>query len=148
MKRMISRLIAFTLTPFVVAVSCAEGAEYYAATNGAGSPGTSWATAFTNLQAALNAATSSGDIIYVAGHTFGVTGVVKWTVSGITIRGGYEGVGTPGNNDPSRWQTVIRPFDSYSHRMRALSVSGLTSGTLEQVTFTHPGLLWLGWWRA
>lgn len=113
----------------------AAALEYYAATNGAGTPGTDWAGAFTNLQDALNAATGSGDLIYLAGHTFAVSNTLRWTNSGVTLRGGYEGVGAPGSNNPSLWPTVIKPSASgAAARYRVLYITNLTAGTMEQVT--------------
>ena len=74
----------------------AQAMVYYVATNGNNSTGTDWANAFTNLQSALTAA-GNGDEIRVAGHTFWVASQLDWSgVSGVSILGGWEGVGDPG----------------------------------------------------
>lgn len=95
------------------------GVAWHVATNGDGSIGTDWATAFRAIQPALDAA-ESGDTVRVAGHTFLVSTAVEWTVSGVTLTGGYEGSGTPGSNSPSRWPTVIGRQPTYTTRLLRL----------------------------
>jgi hypothetical protein len=113
----------------------AGAADWYVATNGAGTPGTAWNTAFTNIQTALNAATNN-DTIYLAGHTFGITTQLVWTTSYVTVRGGYAATNAedkPGTNNPALWPTVIRPANATN---RILYINAVTNGTVEGVTLT------------
>ncbi len=85
---------------------------WYVATTGDGSDGQSWATAYTNIQQALDAA-QPGDEIFLKGERFNIcsdpteNNQLLVTTPNLRIRGGYEGVGTPGANDPSVWVTII-----------------------------------------
>jgi hypothetical protein len=115
----------------------ASAADLYVATNGNDSTHSSWSTAYTNVQDALHAATS-GDRIYVAGHTFSVTNSLSWTgvASFVTIRGGYAATNDtslPGSNNPTLWPTVFRRASGLD---RVWSIMGVTNGTLSQVTIT------------
>ena len=85
---------------------------WYVATTGDGTDGQSWATAYTNIQTALNAA-QPGDTLFLKGERFDIcddparlTQLIV-TTAAIRIRGGYLGVGTPGSNDPTLWPTII-----------------------------------------
>jgi parallel beta-helix repeat protein len=108
------------------------GSSCYVATNGA-SPwdGSSWATAFTNIQEALNVASNGGNI-YLAAHTFRCPGQVNWNNSShVSIQGGYTGDGGPGTlaNTP----TVITLAGG---AMRIMLISGVTNASLVRVTIT------------
>jgi hypothetical protein len=108
---------------------------WYAATNGTDGAWTNWTTAGTNLQAILDNAVSN-DTIYIAGHTFGLTSQLVWTVSYVPLRGGYAATNAadhPGPNNPALWPTVIQRA---SGNTRILHVNGVTNGTLDQVTLT------------
>jgi len=72
---------------------------YYVATTGDNSTGTSWATAFTSIQTAINSA-SSGDIVYIAAGTYsgGFTANVqdleiRAYTGGVIVEGSGSGVG-------------------------------------------------------
>jgi parallel beta-helix repeat protein len=112
--------------------------EYYVAAGGSGAPGTSWATAFTNVQDALNAAVGGNDLIYVKGDTFTLPAALTWSASasGVTLRGGYEGAGTPGNHDAAQWPTVIRR-DPAALNFRLIDMSGATGANIEDVTLAN-----------
>jgi hypothetical protein len=108
------------------------------ATNGNDSTHSSWSTAYTNVQDALNAARSN-DTVYLAGHTFRITNQLSWTgiASYVTIRGGYAAtndVDQPGSYDARRWPTVIAR--SGSNRFRVLAMTSITNCTMERVTVT------------
>ena len=107
------------------------GEPWYVATNGNGSAGTSWTTAYTNLQQALDAA-NGGDTIYIAGHTFNSNTTVQlisqlvWTNKGLTILGGYAADGgTPGALTSTPTVLVAQPSAATN---RILYISGVTNG--------------------
>ena len=111
--------------------------SWYVATNGNGSAGTSWLTAYTNLQQALDAA-SGGDTIYIAGHTFNSNTTIQliselvWTNKGLTILGGYAADGgTPGALTSTPTVLVAQPSAATN---RILYISGVTNGWLQGVT--------------
>ncbi|MHC4676153.1 MAG: right-handed parallel beta-helix repeat-containing protein, partial [Planctomycetota bacterium] len=80
--------------------------------------GTCWADAFTHLQDALTAV-NPGDEIRVAqgiytpdkggGNTLGNRGARFQLISGVTVKGGYAGFGTPDPNDrdPNIYDTLL-----------------------------------------
>ena len=110
---------------------------WYVATNGV-SPwdGTTWATAFTNVQQALNTA-ANGETIYIAGHGFPLTNQLSWASKGLTILGGYAADGgTPGalTNTP----TLL--YRSAGTDVRILNIAGVTNGTLQNVTVSGGSL--------
>lgn len=79
----------------LIAVLPAGAAEKYVTPTGGGLfDGSNWANAFSNIQQAVNASPNAGDVIYVQ---YGVyTNTVQIDVidhPGLTIQGGYEGVG-------------------------------------------------------
>lgn len=115
----------------------ARAANWYVSAGGDGTAGTSWASAFTNVQAAINAAVSN-DTICLAGQTFRLTNQIDWTTSGITIRGGYEAAETdpaklPGTNNPALWPTVIARLSGIT---RLIYINGANKSTLEHVSVT------------
>jgi hypothetical protein len=113
-------------------------ASYYVApTNTGVSDGTSWATAFTNLQTAIDPCVA-GDTVYIKGGTYPITNQVVWTQSGVTILGAYEGTNAsgPGEFSVQRWPTALgRPGSAGPTRI--MLVSGVTSGTLSRVSLTN-----------
>jgi hypothetical protein len=114
--------------------STGTGDSYYVATTGTG-VGTNWATAFTSIQTALDTA-SSGEIIYIKGGTYSIVNQLTWTNSGVTILGGYEGVGAPGNFDVATWPTILgRPSSAGLNRI--MLVSGVSGGTLSRLALTN-----------
>lgn len=112
-----------------------EGRDWYVSRNGDGSSGLSWDSAVTNIQTALDGATSN-DTVYLAGHTFPRTNQLDWSASHITIRGGYEATGGigPGTNNPALWPSVIRRALG---NIRLLYINSVTNGAIEDVTFAN-----------
>jgi hypothetical protein len=114
------------------------GHSYYVARSGNGGDGLSWATAFTNVQAALNTA-QSNDTIYIKGETFilpanSANGLLVWTQSFVNVYGGYASDGgMPGalTNTP----TVLANTNAASVTSnRVLYISGVTNAVLSRVT--------------
>ena len=101
-------IVAWGWGGLLAAALSLSAADYYVATNATpGSPYNTWASAYTNLQEALDGA-AEGDVIRLAGHVFSVTSEVVWTRSGVSLYGGYEATGaSPGNRNPTQWVTVI-----------------------------------------
>jgi len=111
--------------------------ELYVSLNGNHSAGTNWATAFTNLQTALDQGQTG--LIYVAGQTFNVTSNIYWSQSAVTIRGGYAATNEtgPGPWDPVQWPTLlIRPI-SAAYTNRILFIDRVTNGCLDSVTLAQ-----------
>lgn len=109
------------------------GGPWYVATDGNNADGLSWATAYTNTQTALNAASAS-DTIYVKGGTYALSGQLSLTKSGLQLLGGYEGSGTPGNSNPNTWLTVVKPAESTATRL--LLIQSVTNATVRGIRFT------------
>lgn len=112
--------------------------DLYVSPTGSETGGTTWSTAYKNLQNALQAA-ASGTTIHMAGGIYLLTNQVVWTSSqsGVTIRGGYEAAGDedlPGDNDPTRWPTVVTSARTSNHRL--FKLSGVQDGTIENITCT------------
>ena len=133
------------ITGAVLMAGVANGAEWYAATNGSGTDGLSWTTAWTNIQDAINAA-SDGDTIYLAAHTFrpprsSPLGLIVWTNKGLSLFGGYAGAGSPGPLTNST-TIIYNPYaasgsDSLHTSNRVLFVSAVTNGTLAGITIRN-----------
>ena len=113
------------------------GVDRYVATNGNGTAGDSWTTAYTNLQQALNAA-GTGDRLYVAGHQFVVTAAVTWVArNDLTLLGGYAATNPaqfPGPYDPVRWPTVLRRT---SGSIRLLTLNNVTNAVIGRMSFSE-----------
>ncbi len=78
-------------------------ADYYVAPGGPG-PGTNWATALSNLQLAVNAASASGDVVYVKCGIYSNAAQVSISNHpGLAICGGYAGT----NDDLAADPTVL-----------------------------------------
>jgi hypothetical protein len=100
--------------------------------SGNGADGLAWATAFTNLQDAVNAA-SPGDSIYLAGNTFVATGAIQWSGKTLAVSGGYAGSGAvPGALGST--PTILTRSASVTDRI--MTVDSVTNGVLERVTVT------------
>jgi hypothetical protein len=114
----------------------ASPVTWYAATNGTGLLGTNWSGAFPTVQTALDIS-ESGDNIYLAGHSFGITNALNWVVrSNMTLRGGYQAANDtalPGPNDPVLWPTSIRRS---SGTIRILLISSVINSRLEKVNLS------------
>jgi hypothetical protein len=54
----------------------------------------------------------------------------------VALRGGYEGVGTPGTNNARRWPTVITRAMG-APRFRILSLSGVSDARIESLTLAR-----------
>jgi fibronectin-binding autotransporter adhesin len=131
-------------SPSVAEVTIADWAApayAYVATTGNGTYGTNWATAYTNVQDALNRA-NSNDTVYVKGETFILplnsgNGKLVWTRSFLTLAGGYAADGgLPGalTNTPTVFANTNTPTADGDTSNRVLYVSGVTNGTLSRVT--------------
>ena len=111
----------------------------YVSSGGDGTVATNWSTALTDVQTALDLA-REGDTLYVKGETFspsstaGFESRYLWQSKSLTIRGSYEGSGTPGASDPVTWPTVLTQPGGGTNRI--LYVSDVTNGTLAGVTIT------------
>lgn len=135
MKRSAACLVGLALAA-AAGQPAANAASIYVATGGLDSAHSSWSTAYTNIQQALDAA-RSGDTIHLAGQTFALGAPVDWTglASSVTIRGGYAATNdadAPGPSDPGRWPTLITRNPAGTNRL--FSLSGVTNGSLEAVT--------------
>ena len=124
------------LSAMLAAAACPVAAgTWYVATNGDNSAGTSWQTAYTNLQTVLNNARTN-DTIYVAGHTFSSAGTVQWTntlAPNLSLLGGYAATNNadqPGPNNPDLWATVLRPANTG----RVIFVASVSNALLRGVT--------------
>ncbi len=136
--------VAGVSTSLVAAFSThGGGAALYVSTNGSNTAGTSWSTAYTNLQEAIDII-EDGDTVHLAGHTFarspGFQQSSLWTWSGdsgVTVIGGYQAtsdVGLPGANDPLQWPTVLTLASSTA---RIVAFANLTNCTLRRVTIRN-----------
>ena len=118
----------------VLLVGMCAAADVYVASTGDHSTGADWASAYTDIQTAIDAV-DNGGTIFLKGETFSVTSQLEMIGgSNVTIRGGYEGVGSPGAHDPAAWPTVIRMAHDYTNRVFYLE--GVTNGTLEDIHVT------------
>ena len=100
---------------------------YYVAVDGSGSPGTSWATAFTNLQAAIDAGGNGAVIRMKAGIFAADSQVTVSNLSAITIDGGYAG-DTPEPGALSASPTILT---------RGAAASRILYGYASTVTLTR-----------
>ncbi|MGI5869060.1 MAG: DUF1565 domain-containing protein [Kiritimatiellia bacterium] len=109
-----------------------SAADRYVALSGSGADGMSWATAYTDLQTAIDAS-SNGDVIYVKGGTYSLTEQLLWAGKhNLSVQGGYEGTGTPGESDPAQWPTVLTRRDGSVCRI--LCMTNVVNGALSGVT--------------
>jgi len=102
---------------------------WYVATNGTSANGLGWTTAFTNLQLALDAA-STGDTIYVAGHIFYVTNPVSWTKNDISILGQCATNAEP----PTSMAVTPTIIQRSANSVRVMAISNVTNGVLNRLT--------------
>ena len=122
--------------------------------SGPGRDGTSWSTAYTSLQAALDAAAAAGgpDEIHIAAGTYRTftradpadhRSATFRLASGLTLLGGYpDGGGTPAQRDPSACVTTLtgdvgvrgNPGDNAYHVLTASGVDNTT--VLDGLTVT------------
>ncbi|HPP54804.1 MAG TPA: hypothetical protein PK777_17750, partial [Thermoguttaceae bacterium] len=114
----------------------ARGTILYCATNGpVWGDGSSWEMAFRDIQPALDIAPPNTEI-RLAGHTFWVTNPLLLNAKeAITLSGGWEGTGNPGNWDPSQWPTMIaRPTGAISNRLMVINA---VTGSLANISFQN-----------
>ena len=116
-------------------VMSALGADYYVSTTGNGADGSTWANAFTNVQAALAVANSGNDRLLMAGGQYQAATQINWTTSGVGIYGGYQGSGAPGSRNPATWPTILTRSSATTNRI--FYISGVTNGVLMGVTVTN-----------
>jgi len=110
--------------------------EWYVATNGNNTVGTNWTTAFTTLQAALDATPKTSNEIFMAGHRYVLGTQAVWTNSYVRIRGGYQGAGLPGSNNPALWTSLLTR-NSAATTNRLLFIRNVAHGTIYGVTLTN-----------
>ncbi len=121
---------------FVLSAGLAAAATTrYVALSGDGSDGASWGTAFTDIQSAINASDDGDTILIKAGQYDTTAQLVIGTGTNLTLRGGYEGVGTPGDYSPDATATVIRR-DASAGSFRILYMEN-TGGWIEGLTFEN-----------
>ncbi len=106
----------------------------YVASDGDNSDGTTWARAFTGVDAALNAA-CQGNTICLKGETFLLDDTLYWSMQeGVSILGGFQGAGSPGDRDPLLWPTVLRR-NSSAGNFRLMYASAIVNGFISGITF-------------
>ncbi len=131
------KYIARTLAVWIaVTAANVTAGTWYVSTNGNGSAGTDWDTAYTNVQHALDDAIS-GDTIYVAGQTFDIEAEISWTTADLTMIGGYAATNAadqPGPSDPEQWPTVFHR--SLASQYRVLYINGADNSALENIRLT------------
>jgi autotransporter-associated beta strand protein len=114
-----------------------SASEIYVSQTGDGSDGLSWATAFTNLQQALDFASGS-NTLYIAGQTFTLNAsLMLGDRRDITLRGGYEAnVATVGAGpyDVDQWATVLRR-NAAAGTFRIIDVTFVKGVRFERLTF-------------
>lgn len=105
-------------------------AEWYVAPVSGGGGGTSWATAFTNVQDAVNVCANDGDVLYIRCGTYtNVAEIAIWGKAGLTIAGGYAGT-TPEPGDLTNIPTLLTRGASSSRIVAA----GASTVTLTRLT--------------
>lgn len=126
-------------SPVIVTIADWTNPPPYAcvASTGDNTCGTNWATAYTNVQYALNLATSNFTV-YLKGETLNLplnsdNGRLVWTQSWVSILGGYAGdASVPGALAAT--PTVFANTNAANYASnRVLYVSGVTNGTLSRV---------------
>jgi len=128
-----------TVAVCVLSAGAVPGGEWYAATDGSGLYGTNWATAFTDLQVALDTATN-GDAVYIKGDTYAVAGEqLIWTNSGVTVLGGYRGTNAsgPGIHDADQWPTILNGTRGLGSTNRIMWIQSVSDCRLERVTLCN-----------
>ncbi len=120
----------------MISIQTASAGDIYVSAAGDNSTGAGWATAYAEIQVALDAATN-GDTIHVAGETFQLTTPLAWTnASGVTLKGGYEAVPgvEPGPYDPDLWPTVITRDAGVD--IRLLTIENVDDVRVERIHFS------------
>lgn len=113
-KRLRIVLGALALAFAALAATLQAAPEVYVASAGDHSTGAGWSTAFTNVQATIDAVDDGGSI-HLKGETFTITNQLTWIGGAdVTLRGGYQGVGVPGPRDPRQWPTTLQRNGSVS----------------------------------
>ena len=133
-----SRIRQLLIALITLFVGQTWAADLYVSPTGSQAGGGNWSTAYTNLQDALQAA-SSTTTIHMAGGVYSLTNQITWTssLSGVTVRGGYGAAGDevlPGDNDPAQWPTIVTTAGTIKHRLFMLS--GVQDVSIENITFT------------
>ena len=121
---------------FLLTGAASAGTYYYVSTTGDGTDGSSWATAYTTIQPALTQATNGDTVCIAGGKTFTNSQELVFNNSGVSVIGGYEGVGAPGNHDSALYGETILCRDVATTDMRIMSVNAVSGGRLEGVTLT------------
>ena len=107
---------------------------WYVASSGDNTTATNWDTAISSVQEALNNA-ATNDTIYLKGELFGLAQQLTWAKSYVSVVGGYQGIGSPGNRDSLVWPTTITRSVGSNHRI--FYISGVTNGVMTGVTVTN-----------
>lgn len=118
----------------IVAAGMAQATTKYVTPTGAGAAdGSDWDNAFSNIQAAINACPASGDEVRLRyGSYSNSSQLVVSNHPGLTIRGGYEGVGSPG--DFTNVPTILTRMITVSNRI-FYAVSSTV--TVDRLSFTN-----------
>ena len=136
MQTAVIRGFCAVLFGFLLTGAASAGIYYYVSTTGDGTDGSSWAKAYTNIQPALTQATNGDTVCIAGGQTFTNSQELVFTNSGVSVIGGYEGVGAPGNHDSTLYGETIIRRNVAATDMRIMSVNAVSGGRLEGVTLT------------
>ncbi len=113
--------------------SAAWAANVYVALTGDHSDGLSWATAYTNLQTAIDAA-QPYDTLCLKTGVYHIGATLNITHKPLVVLGGFRGeTPEPGAQVDSPFATRI----SGGNAVRLLSVSGCVTGRFERLTFSN-----------
>jgi len=124
-----SRQIIGAILTILLPVAASRATVRYVALDGSGTDGQSWATAYRSIDAALGAAsTVAGDEIRVKQGSYG-NGSTTYVTKAVTILGGYSGVGSTRELDPSN--TIVTGLNTATH---CFDVSA--NATISGFTFT------------
>ena len=127
--RIVNLTFGVAIAALVLLGGSAGATVKYVAPDGSGD-GSSWPAATNSIQGAIDVCTSDGDVIYLKyGGYSNTSAVVVSNLPGLTIKGGYTGIGFELTNAPS----VITRDAAVNMRL----VDGYTSTvTLERVTIS------------
>jgi hypothetical protein len=113
MKSRAHRLIHVVSALVIVSCAASQGAVYHVSLEGNNTTGQTWASAFTNIQVALDRASAvATDTIRVRQGTYATTAPI-WVTKPVILNGGYSGEGDERN--PAVFLTVINGGQAVLH---------------------------------